>query len=290
MSLAELGFSTGEVSLGQLLERLPPRAAASTLTIKDIADLVCAGGWPGLQDRPVADIQRSLRGYLDDTAGTDLRRADGVQRDPIRVRRVLTSLARCTATYASARSIASDVGGNGDAIKSETVADYIAALKRVFVVEDLPAWHPSLRSKSRLRSVEKRHFVDPSLAVAALGTGADRLVREVDTLGLLFESLVVRDLRIYAQALDAEVLAYHDGTDLEADAIVETRDGRWAAFEVKLGQKDIDEGAASLLRLAARVDSERHGRPAVLAVITGWGYGYLRPDGVAVIPIGSLAL
>jgi predicted AAA+ superfamily ATPase len=289
MTLAEMGYSSGEVSLRAILDGSRVRAGESRMDTRDIADLVCSGGWPGLQDRTARDVQAALRGYLDDTSETDLRRADGVQRDPRRVRRVMASLARCTATYASARAIAADVGDSDDPMKAHTVLDYLAALNRVFVVEDLPAWAPSLRSKSRLRDGEKRHFVDPSLAVAALSTGPERLVREVDTLGLLFESMVVRDLRVHAQALDAHVLAYRDNTNLEADAIVETRDGRWSAFAVKLGLAEIEKAAAGLLRLAARVDTERHGRPAVLAVITGWGYGYTRPDGVAIIPIGALA-
>jgi predicted AAA+ superfamily ATPase len=289
MTVAELGYSSGDISLGAILRGKPVRAGQSTLNVRDLADLVSRGGWPGLQDRNTADVQAALRGYLDDTSETDLRRTDGVQRDSRRVRRVMASLARCTATYASARAIAGDVGQSDDPIKVHTVLDYLAALDRVFVVEDLPAWAPSLRSKSRLRDGDKRHFVDPSLAVAALATGPERLALEVDTLGLLFESMVVRDLRVYAQALDAHVLAYRDNTNLEADAIVETRDGRWGAFEVKIGLAEIDKAAEGLLKLAARVDVERHGNPAVLAVITGWGFGYTRPDGVAVIPIGALA-
>jgi len=289
MTTAEMGYSSGDVSLRAILDGARVRAGASTMDTHDIADLVCSGGWPGLRDRATRDVQAALRGYLDDTSETDLRRADGVQRDPRRVRRVMASLARCTATYASARAIAVDVGDSDDPIKVHTVLDYLAALARVFVVEDLPAWAPSLRSKSRLRDGEKRHFVDPSLAVAALATGPERLVREVDTLGLLFESMVVRDLRVYAQAIDAHVLAYRDNTNLEADAIVETRDGRWGAFEMKLGLADIEKAAQGLLKLAARVNVERHGKPAVLAVITGWGYGYVRPDGVGIIPVGALA-
>lgn len=210
-----------------------------------------------------------------------------MRRDPARVRQLMRSIARSTASTVSARAIASDVGGADGSMKAHTAIDYISALERVFVVEDQPAWAPALRSRSRLREAPKRHFVDPSLAAAALGTGPERLVREVDTLGLLFESLVIRDLRIYAQAMDAEVMHYHDNTGLEADAIVQKRDGAWAAFEVKLGNASVDAAAESLLRLAGRVDPERHGRPASLAVITGWGYGYQRPDGVSVIPIGS---
>ena len=174
-------------------------------------------------------------------------------------------------------------------IDHHTVLGYLAALARVFVAEDLPAWAPALRSRSILRSAPTRHFVDPSLAVAALGADPDRLLGDVETLGLLFESLAVRDLRVYAQAFDAQVFHYRDSTDLEADAIVERRDGTWAAFEIKLGPGAVDAAAGTLLRVADRIDQAKHGRPAVLGVITGWGYGYRRADGVAVIPISALA-
>jgi uncharacterized protein len=289
MSLAESGYSSGDISLLRLLAGEPARAAESRLTVPDVSNLVSVGGWPGLQGRAVDDALAALRGYLADMARTDLPRVDGVQRQPERIRRVMHSLARYAATQVSARAIAADVGGSDEPIKHQTVLDYIDALSRVFVVEDLPAWSPALRSRSRLREAPKRHFVDPSLAVAALGTRPERLVREVDTLGLLFESLVVRDLRVYAQSMDADVFHYHDNTGLEADAVVQCRDGRWGAFEVKLGLSAIDDAADGLLRLAARVDVDRHGAPAVLAVITGWGFGYRRPDGVSVIPIGALA-
>lgn len=289
MSLAEAGYSSGGVSLARSFDGEAVSAPESRLSVGDLADVVSIGGWPGLQDRPVGEALASLRGYIDDTSEVDLRRADGVQREPQRVKRLMQSLARCTASQVSARALAADVGGSGDRMDPHTVLDYLAALARVFVVEDLPAWAPSLRSKSRLRETPKRHFVDPSLAVATLGIRPERLVREVDTLGLLFESLVVRDLRIFAQAMDADVFHYHDNTGLEADAVVQCRDGRWGAFEVKLGLSDIEDGANSLLRMADRIDIERHGAPAILAVITGWGYTYQRPDGVAVIPIGALA-
>jgi predicted AAA+ superfamily ATPase len=288
MSLAESGYSSGDISLARLFAGERARAAESGLTVQDIASLVSVGGWPGLQGRAVDDALAALRGYLADTARTDLPRVDGVQREPERIKRVMHSLARYTATQVSARAIAADVGGSDEPIKHQTVLQYIDALTRIFVVEDLPAWAPALRSKSRLREAPKRHFVDPSLAAAALGARPERLVREVDTLGLLFESLVVRDLRIYAQAMDADVLHYHDNTGLEADAVIQSRDGSWGAFEVKLGLSAIDDAADTLLRLAARVDIDRHGAPAVLGVITGWGYGYRRPDGVSVIPIGAL--
>jgi len=156
------------------------------------------------------------------------------------------------------------------------------------IVEDQPAWAPHLRSRSILRRAPKRHFVDPSLAVASLRATPDRLLKDLNLLGLLFESLVIRDLRVYAQAVDAEVFQYRDNTGLEIDAIVETTDGRWAAFEVKLGTGYVEEGASNLLKFAERVDTSRCGTPAVLAVIVGAGYGYVRDDGVAVIPIGAL--
>jgi hypothetical protein len=288
MALAESGDSSAEVSLAALFDGAPARSGEAGSGVRQTAELVCRGGWPGLLGRSVTDVQRALRGYLADTAEIDLERADGVHRDPARVRRVIASLARSTSTYASARSIAADVRGAGPAMTPNTVLGYLDALERVFVADDLPAWSPSLRSKTRLRAQAKRHLVDPSLAVAALGTGPGRLALEVDTLGLLFESMVLRDLRVYAQAIDAEVFGYLDSSNLEADAVIETRDGRWGALEVKLGPREVEDGAASLLRIAARVDADRHGAPAVLAVITGWGYAYTRPDGVAVIPVGAL--
>lgn len=289
MSLSEAGYSTGNISLKDLLDGAEPRAADPGLTINDLAERITVGGWPNLQIRTIEEASIALRGYLDETRRVDLVRVDGIGRDPENVARVLRSLARHVATGASARAIAADVGGAEGPIDHHTVLAYLAALTRIFVVEDLPAWSPGLRSRTILRGAPTRHFVDPSLAVAALGTTPDRLLREVETLGFLFESLVVRDLRIYAQALDASVFHYRDSTDLEADAIVEGRDGAWAAFEVKLGQGAIDRAAESLLRVAARVDPAKHGKPAVLGVITGWGYGYRRPDGVSVIPIGALA-
>ena len=230
----------------------------------------------------------ATQGYLDETRRVDLGRLEGPKRDPENVARVLRSLARNTATEASARTIAADVAGAEGGIDYHTVLDYINALTRVFVVEDLPAWSPALRSRGVLRSSVTRHFVDPSLAAAALGAGVDRLLGDPGTLGLFFESLVIRDLRVYGQAIGASVSHYREAKGVEADAILEMRDGRWAALEVKLGQAKIDEGARSLLRVVDHVDTDRHGKSAFLAVITGWGYAYRRADGVFVIPIGAL--
>jgi len=174
-------------------------------------------------------------------------------------------------------------------MKQETAADYLDALSRLMVVEDQPAWAPHLRSKSRIRSASKRHFVDPSLAVAALHATPGRLLKDLNYLGFLFEALVIRDLRIYAQRIDGSVLQYRDSTGLEVDAIVETADGRWGAFEIKLGGKLVEEGASNLTTFINRVDTTKSGAPAIAAVITGTGYGHVRKDGIAVIPIGALA-
>lgn len=288
MSLFEQGASTGAISLAALLGGDAARSPDTALSIPDLARRVAIGGWPALVERSAEQALRALRGYLDDVARVDLTRVDGVARDPDRVARLLRSLARNVATPVAAASLAADTAGAEGALKDETVAGYLAALARLFIVEDQPAWAPHLRSRSVLRLGAKRHFVDPSLAVAALRATPERLLRDLNLLGLLFESLVVRDLRVYSQPVDARVLHYRDNTGLEVDAIVQRADGTWAAFEIKLGPAWIDEGAASLLRFAQRVDTTKIGPPALLGVIVGTGFGYVRPDGVAVIPIGAL--
>lgn len=288
MTLAESGHSTKAVSLTEIMAGKEPRSSDPGLGIGSLTERIAVGGWPGLLNRSPSEALIALRGYLDETCRVDLRRVDGVRRDPDNVARVIRSLARNVGTSASARSIAADVAGADQSVDYHTVVDYVKALSRVFVVEDLPAWSPALRSRSVLRSAHKRHFVDPSLAVAALDANPERLKLDMNTLGFLFESLVIRDLRVYAQLLNADVFYYRDSTDLEADAIIQFRDGRWAAFEVKIGHALIEEAAANLLELANRVDAAKHGPPAALTVVTGWGPAYRRPDGVNVIPIAAL--
>ncbi len=289
MSLAESGYSTGAVSLASLFAGGEASAPDPGLDIRDITERIVIGGWPALLRLDPADATVATQGYLDETCRVDLGRLDGPRHDPENVARVLRSLARNTATEVSARTIASDVAGAEGPIDYHTVLNYIRALTRLFIIEDLPAWSPTLRSRGVLRSTVTRHFVDPSLAAAALGAGLDRLLRDTETLGFLFESLVIRDLRIYGQTVGATISHYREAKGAEADAIIQTRDGRWAAVEVKLGQGDIDRGARSLLHVADHIETDRHGRPAFLAVITGWGYAYRRSDGVLVIPIGALA-
>ena len=201
---------------------------------------------------------------------------------------LLRSLARNVATPAATATLAADTGEGVSAIREHTAADYLRALERIMIVENQPAWPTHLRSRSVLRSKPVRHLADPSLATAAVRATPDGLLRDPEFLGLLFESMVVRDLRVYAQAADAEVFHYREKGGLEVDAIVQANDGRWAAFEVKLGESRVDAGAASLLRLADRVDPKRMGEPMALGVIVSSGYGYTRENGVAVIPIGAL--
>ena len=289
MSLFESGHSTGEMSLGAMLRGESVPAQHSRTTVTDIVEFVCRGGWPGMIDAATNDARRFVRDYMEEIRRTDIRRVDGVRRDPVAVRRVLQSLARNVATEAAVSVIAADAGGNAGPLHPETVQGYLNALERVFAIEDQPAWSAHLRSRSRLRRSPKRHFVDPSLAVAALRSGPDRLRADLGSFGLFFESLAVRDLRIYAQTRDAEVYHYRDNTGLEVDAIVETAGGEWMGVEIKLGgEGSIEEGARSLLKLRDRVDPDRTGPPAALVVIVGVGHGYTRPDGVVLAPLTAL--
>jgi predicted AAA+ superfamily ATPase len=288
MSLFEMGRSTGRVSLGKLLDGSMSSSGDPGLTVTGIAGEIALGGWPGLRGRSVPDRLLAVRDYLDEIARVDVERVGATRRDPARVTRLLASLARNVATHAAATTLAKDAGGAEGPLKDDTAREYLAVLERLMVVEDQPAWAPHLRSKHRLRTAPKRHFVDPSLAAAALRATPDRLLGDLNLLGFLFESLVVRDLRVYAQAADAQVSQYRDSGGLEVDAIVEAGDGRWMAFEVKLGQGQVDTAATSLQRFAERIDTASCGSPALLGVIVATGYAYRREDGVAVIPIGAL--
>lgn len=288
MSLFEVGRSSGVLSLVDLLDGVAPRSPRAELSVRSVAELVSAGGWPGHMGRSAKSAQQANRHYLAEVCRSDIERVDGIRRDPVKVSRFLQSLARNVATHAAVSTMARDVGGADDALRENTAHEYLTALERLMIVEDQPAWAPHLRSKSKLRDRPKRHFVDPSLAVAALRANPDRLLKDLNLLGLLFESMVIRDLRIYAQAADAEVLQYRDNTGLEVDAVIQAGDGRWAAFEIKLGAGRVDEGAANLLKFVERVDLDWCGKPSALGVIVSNGYGYLREDGISVIPIGAL--
>lgn len=289
MTLYESGYTNGAVSLAALFDGHSPRSADPGLSVSDLADRITIGGWPAQQAGSPGVAAEAARDYLHQISEVDVARATGSVRDPGKLRALLRSLARNASTEVAITVLAADAGGADGPLARSTVADYLNALERLMVVENQPAWAPHLRSRAVLRSAPKRHFVDPSLAVAALAASPRRLFNDLSLLGLFFESLVVRDLRVFAQPLGGQVQHYRDNNGLEVDAIVQLADGRWGAFEIKLGAGLVDAGAASLLRFANIIDTEKCGEPSVLAVISGNGYGYMRPDGVGVIPIGALA-
>lgn len=289
MSLYETGDSTGQVSLQGLFDGDTPAVPAGSLTVARVADLVVRGGWPMVQPYTLDDAGQYATDYIDLLVDVDIKRVAGGRRDPARVRRLLRSLARNSATEASINALAADVSGPDDAEMTRgTVRDYLDALERLMIIDDQPAWSPAIRSRARLRKAPKRHLTDVSLACAALRVTPERLLNDLNTLGFLFESMVVHDLRVYARTIDGEVYHYRDSNAVEVDAIVELPDGRWAACEVKLGVGAVDAAAESLLAFAAAVDTDRIGPAAALIVLTSTGTAHRRPDGVCVVPIGLL--
>ncbi len=288
MSLFEVGESTGEISLRGLLAGDKVAAQQPPATVQDIIEATCRGGWPRLLDQSFRASQLFLRNYLGELCRTDISAVDGVTRDPAGVQRLLAAIGRNIATMASYSRLASEAAGDRG-LHRTTATEYIRSLERLFVVEDVPHWSTHLRSRATLRSTPKRHFVDPSLAVTAIGASPERLLADLPAFGFFFESLVVRDLRIYGQQSDAEIFHYRDDDNLEVDAIVQARDGRWIGAEIKLGgQRGIDEAARSLLKLRNKVNTDRVGEPSKLLIITATGYAFDRPDGTTVLPITAL--
>lgn len=289
MSLFEVGGSTGEVSLRGLFEQdMRSLTPHPDIALSDVVRHLTIGGWPGNVGLEAEQARFAVGDYINEIVRADVPRASGVRHDPAAVRRLMRSLARNVAAEVADTTLAADMGGETPG--RNTVAAYIEALRRVFVVEDQPAWSVNLRSRSTLRKQPKRHFVDPSLAVSLLRASPERLLADIETLGLLFESLVVRDLRVYSEGLGGDVFHYRDNTGLEVDAIVERLDGVWVAVEVKLspGAEAVDRAAVSLLRLRDKIASARQSDLAGLVVVTSVGAAYRRPDGVHVVPITHL--
>ena len=287
MSLFESNESNGSISLNHLFNGETDIAAKSTLTIEQLADAICRGGWPAA----VVSGKQSSRiamNYIDAIINLDVHRVDGVEKDPERVRLLLQSLARNISTQATAKTIMDDMQVHEASITDKTLNSYINALRRVYVVEDVPAWQPSLRSKTAIRTSHKRQFVDPSIATAVMRSNAKGILRDFETFGFLFESLCTRDLRIYSQVIDGGVFHYRDKSGLESDIIIKLNDGRWAPVEVKMGNKQIEEAAANLIKLSNKVDAEKMNQPSFLMVLTGGQVAYRRADGVLVVPIGCL--
>lgn len=290
MSLFESGESDGAVSLGALLEGQGCTASDTGLTLGDVLALACRGGWPRTRRAGPDTAGAACRAYLDEISRTDVSRVDGVERDPVRVGRLLVSLARNVATEVRHTVLAADTAAAGEApLERRTVADYLAALGRLFVVEEVPAWRPHLASRAQVRRSPKIHLADPSLTAAALDVCVDRLMRDLPFAGRLFESMAIRDLQVYARANRCSLSHYRDSDNLEVDLIIERPDGTWAAAEVKLGgAAAVERGARTLRRLHDKLDRTRTGDPAGLIVITAGGYAYQRPDGVCAVPLTAL--
>nr|WP_227658954.1 MULTISPECIES: DUF4143 domain-containing protein [unclassified Corynebacterium] len=289
MTLYESRESSGDVSLGDLFSNPGENIGSiSTLDVEDLAHVLCRGGWPAgvasAQDRGA----RLAHAYVDGLIESDISRVDGVNRNATRMRALMRSYARHVSTQASQATIAADLAANDEAMSPNTVSDYLDALARAYITDEVEAWNPALRSKTVVRTSPTRHFVDPSVGTALMRANPADLLRDMEVYGLLFESLCVRDLRVYAEAIDGTLLHYRDKTGLEADAVLVLADGRWAPIEIKLGERQVDEAAANLNKLANRVDSARMGAPSFLAVVTGGRAAYRRPDGVYVIPLACL--
>lgn len=288
MTLAELGVSSGTVSLESLLNGYAIKAALGSINgIAGIADLLCRGGWPQAVGKTTADAMRISAAYIDGVCESDVSRVDGVKRDPQKARALLSSLARNESTLAGEKSLEKDLGGD---VSRSTLRRYMDALRRINIIDDIPAWHPALRSPVRLRRGAKRHLADPSLAVALLGANPGSLASDPKTLGLLFESLVLHDLKVYAAANDSSVSHYHDADDLEVDAVIHRRDGTWIAVEVKLGSPQIPEASANLLRLERKLVERGEKPPAAKLIVIGFGTPvHTTPEGIIVAPVDTLA-
>lgn len=291
MSLYESGESTGSISLSDLFEGKSFEVLQNEMDIDELAYLICRGGWPWATLIPKEVALDQAFDYVDSVVQKDIQRVDKIKRSPDRARLLLRSYARNISQQISYATIRKDMLANdASTLDEDTVADYVKALKKLFVIEDLAAWNPNIRSKAAIRTSDTRHFVDPSIGTAALRLGPKDLVNDLQSFGLFFEDLVVRDLRVYAEALDGELYHYRDSSGLECDTVLHRRNGSYALLEVKIGGENrINEGAANLLALAKNIDTNKMSAPSFMAVIIGVGkYAYQRKDGVYVIPIGCL--
>lgn len=291
MSLYESKESTGEVSLKELFDENTNVDGENPNDIEKLAFLICRGGWPGAIDLKEKPALQQAFDYLDGVAKSDINRADGIEKNEERVRRIMRSFARNQGSQTPTTAIANDILANdSSSVNEDTVQTYIKALKKIFVIEDMPAWNPNLRSKSAIRTSDTRYYVDPSIASASLGLGPEDLLNDLNTFGLLFETMCVRDLRIFAESINGSVYHYRDNTGLECDAVVHLRNGKYGLIEIKLGGDSlIEEGAKSLKKLKDCIDTTKMNKPSFLMVLTGIGkYAYKREDGVLVVPIGVL--
>ena len=297
MSLYESGESNGQISLRDLLQdaSLDIDGVSSQLSIEQLIFAACRGGWPATLRRKNPEAQLlTARDYISNICESDISTVDGVQRNPTWTGLILRSYARNISTLAKKSNILKDVTANADSMTMPTLDSYLNALEKLFVIEDVEAWCPAIRSATTIRSGKKREFTDPSIAVAAMGLTPEYLEQDLKTFGFIFECLCIRDLKVYSSALGGKVSYYHDRSDLEADCVLHLSDGRYALIEFKLGSREIEEGAQHLLQIkqlvrAANASGKTNLRePDLLMVITGGELAYTRPDGVKIIPIGCL--
>lgn len=288
MSLFESKESNGSVSLHTLFNEQGDLEEVSNMTIEKLAIILARGGWPAAIGQKAENSSTMVYNYVESVINIDISKVDGIEKNPSNVRALMRSLARNTASPIPMSTMRKDMASDEDTISEKTISLYLNALRRIWVVEDLPAWNPAMRSRAAIRTSPKRHFVDPSIAAAVLRATPSRLISDLNTFGLLFESLCVRDLRVYAQSMDGEVFHYRDKNGVEADMVVHLKDGRWGAIEVKLGTKAVDMAAKTLLLMCERINSEKMQPPSFLMIITATGYAYRRKDGIYVVPIGCL--
>lgn len=291
MSLWESGESNGTISLSGLFANEKKNAIAPDYSLNDLCYLICRGGWPSSLAMNRQAALRQAKNYISAVCESDISSVDNVRRDATFARRLLRSYARHQGSQVPISTIYADLSSNdGVTMSEDTITSYIAALKKIFVIEDMPAWNPNLRSKTAIRASDTRYFVDPSVAAAALGLGPKDLENDLNTLGLLFETLAIRDLRVYAESIDGEVFHYRDRNGLECDAVIHLHNGNYGLVEVKLGGSKLEEeGAENLKKLSSKIDTEKMNEPSFLMVLTGLGtYAYQRKDGVMVVPIGCL--
>lgn len=289
MSLFESNESSGEVSLKALFEQDYNIGSISNLEIEEIAKSIVRGGWPASVASKSESSFKRAQDYVDSIVQFDVSRVDGIEKNPNKMFALLRSLSRNISTEANYSVLIKDMeGGENESISRPTIQSYMNVLQRLFVVEELEAWNPSIRSATPLRVSPKRQFVDPSIATAALGINHERLLLDFNTFGYLFESLCIRDLRIYAEALGGKVYHYRDKSGLECDAVVVLRDGRWGAVEIKLGSNEFDKAAKNLRIFSEIIDTDKMNKPSFLMILTGTKLGYKRDDGVLVVPIGCL--
>lgn len=288
MTLYEQKNSTGQVRFADLFVKEATVGGAGGPDIAEYAELIVKGGWPALQKLDASAAMDALADYVDNIAEVDLRTIDG-RPEPVRMAALIKALARNISTEASLEKLAAEAEISSGGLSTPTVRKYLDQLARIFILDELPAWKPHLRSSIRMRVKPKWHFIDPSVATASTGASPDRLLDDLNAMGLLFESLVLRDIRVYADGADATVFHYRDSTNLEIDAIVERRDGMWAGIEVKLGgEQAIEDAVANFKKLRARLTEPKLARLASLSIITGGQVSYTRPDGVHVISLGHL--